>query len=81
MERKRKWTAWARENAPEKLEQRIHRHRAKIADLQEALKDILEDLAESEAEGWEHGIECERNALKRVEKEISEAEAMLAIYL
>ena len=81
MERKRKWTAWARENAPEKLEQRIHRHRAKIADLQEALKDILEDLAESEAEGWEYGIECERNALKRVEKEISEAEAMLAIYL
>ena len=81
MERKRKWTAWARENAPEKLEQRIHRHRAKIADLQEALKDILEDLAESEAEGWEYGIECERNALERVEKEISEAEAMLAIYL
>lgn len=51
MERKRKWAEWARENAPEKLEQRIHRHRAKIADLQEALKDILEDLAESEAEG------------------------------
>lgn len=81
MERKHKWAAWARENAPEKLEQRIQRHRAKIADLQDALKDILEDLAESEAEGWEYGAECERNALERIKKEISEAEAMLAIYL
>lgn len=81
MERKRKWATWARENAPEKLEQRIQRYRTKIADLQEALKDILEDLAESEAEGWIHGVECERNALERVKKEISEAEAMLAVYL
>lgn len=81
MERKRKWAAWARENAPEKLEQRIRRYRAKIADLQEALEDILADLAESESEGWIHGIECERNALQRTRKEIAEAETMLAIYL
>ena len=56
-------------------------YRAKIADLQEALEDILADLAESESEGWIHGIECERNALERTRKEIAEAETMLAIYL
>lgn len=61
--------------------QRIRRYRAKIADLQEALEDILADLAESESEGWIHGIECERNALERTRKEIAEAETMLAIYL
>ena len=62
-------------------EKRIRRYRAKIADLQEALEDILADLAESESEGWIHGIECERNALERTRKEIAEAETMLAIYL
>lgn len=81
MERKRKWAAWARENAPEKLAQRIARYQAKISDLKEAVEDNRRDLMEEEAAGNAEYIKIERAALERTEKELAEAEAMLAIYL
>lgn len=81
MERKRKWAAWARENAPEKLTRRIERYQAKIADLREAVEDNRQDLREEEAAGNPEYIKIERAALERTEKELAEAEAMLAIYL
>lgn len=81
MERKRKWTAWARENAPEKLEARISRYRSKIADLQEGLDDIREAMMEWEAEGDTKMVDLEKKALENTQKELAEAEAMLAIYL
>lgn len=81
LERKRKWAAWARENAPEKLARRIERYQAKIADLREAVEDNRQDLREEEAAGNPEYIEIERAALERTEKELAEAEAMLAIYL
>lgn len=81
MERKRKWAAWARENAPEKLEARINRYRSKIADLREKLKDVQEAMAEWEAEGDTKMMEVEKQALTNIQKELSEDEAMLAIYL
>lgn len=81
MERKRKWTAWARENAPEKLAQRIARYQSKVADLKEGMKDILEAMAEWETEGDAGMVEHEQNALERTEKELAEAEAMLALYM
>ena len=81
MERKRKWKAWARENAPEKLAQRIARHQSKVDDLKEAIEDILEDLREEEAAGDTKYIEIDRAALERAKNELAEAEAMLAVYL
>lgn len=81
LERKRKWAEWARENAPDKLAQRIHRYRARISDLREGLDDIREALAYWEAEGDTRQIEIERDALEHTEKELAEAEAVLAIYL
>lgn len=81
MERKRKWAAWARENAPEKLARRIARYQAQIADLREAVEDNRRDLREEEAAGNSEFIKIERDALERSEKELAEAEAMLAIYL
>lgn len=81
MERKRKWAAWARENAPEKLEQRVRRYQAKVADLKEGMEDILEAMAEWEAEGDAGMVEREQDALERTKKELAEAEAMLAVYL
>lgn len=81
MERKRKWTAWAREHAPEKLEQRINRYRSRVADLQEGVDDIREAMAEWEAEGDVRMVEVEKEALKNAQKELAEVEAMLAIYL
>lgn len=81
MERKRKWAAWARENAPEKLEARISRYRSKIADLQEGLDDIREAMMEWEAEGDTKMVELEKKALTNTQKELAEAEAMLAVYL
>ncbi len=80
-ERKRKWTAWARENAPDKLAQRIARHQANIADLREAVEDIQEDLREAEKEGVAEYIKIERDALERARKELFEAEEALSVYL
>ena len=79
MERKRKWTAWARENAPEKLAQRIARHQSKVDDLKEAIEDILEDLREEEAAGDTKYIEIDRAALERAKNELAEAEAIWKI--
>lgn len=81
MERKRKWTVWARENAPEKLAQRTARYQSKVDDLKEAIEDILEDLREEEATGDTKYIEIDRAALERAKKELAEAETMLAVYL
>ena len=81
MERKRKWTAWARENAPERLAQRISRCQSKVDDMKEAIEEILEDLREEEAAGDTKYIEIDRAALERAKKELAEAEAMLAVYL
>lgn len=81
MEHKRKWAAWARENAPEKLARRIERYQSKVADLKEGMEDILEAMAEWETEGDIGMVKHEQNALERTKKELAEAEAMLAIYL
>ena len=81
MKRKREWAAWARENAPEKLTRRIARYQAKISDLREAVEDNRRALHEAEAEENPKYIKIERTALERAEKELAEAEAILAIYL
>lgn len=81
MERKRKWTMWARENAPEKLAQRIARYQSLIADLTEAVEDNRRDLHEYEAERDIKYAKIVRAALERTEKELAEAEAVLALYM
>ncbi len=80
MERKRKWVAWARENAPEKLAARVRRYRSMVADLREGLDDIQEAMAEWEAEGDTGMVEREKEALANTQKELAQAEVMLAIY-
>ena len=52
-----------------------------MADLKEGMEDILEAMAEWEAEGDAGMVEREQDALERTKKELAEAEAMLAVYL
>ena len=67
---RRKWSVW-NANANQSL----------IADLTEAVEDNRRDLHEYEAERDIKYAKIVRAALERTEKELAEAEAVLALYM
>ena len=81
MERKCRWAAWARENAPDQLASRVARHKSRVDNLHRRVDDILGAIKEWEADRDDSMVQYEKEALERAKKELTEAEAMLAIYL
>lgn len=79
MERKRKWAAWARENAPEKLAERIARYQSMVQAKEKALDEIRQEMTEPDYD--EEFRINDTSYMDRLNKELAEAEAMLAIYL
>lgn len=79
MERKRKWAAWARENAPEKLAERITRYQSMVQAKEKALDEIRQEMAEPDYD--EEFRINDTSYMDMLNKELADAEAMLAIYL